>query len=152
MRRASSSISVTTCDLPTARIPSGDRLRATVTSLESSRGPSIHRRRVARVLLVAVVGLGLVAAPAVGQTRDAPSDSPPSDVEVFDPERSSPVPETQPEEEASDEPISTEDATMTEDEQVAEETVQQPGWGNASDTTPTEKYTLALHVAAFPSR
>lgn len=92
---------------------------------------------------MAVVGLGLVAAPAVGQTPAAPSVKPPADAAVFDPERSSPVPETQPEEAASDEPIRPEDAATTEDEQVAEKTVQQPGWGNARDQTRAAKRTEA---------
>lgn len=78
------------------------------------------------------------AAPAVGQTPDKPAVAPTGEAEVFDPDASRRLPETTPEATPSDEVIDPEDAARTEedDPQTSNETIQQPGWGNALDQTP----------------
>jgi len=76
------------------------------------------------------------AAPAAGQVQDDPAAAPAGDAKVYDPDQAEPVEKTTPEATPSDEVIVTEDAETTEEEkepQTANETVQQPGWGNASD-------------------
>jgi hypothetical protein len=88
---------------------------------------------------MAALSLGS-AAVVVAQTPEPPPDfAPPPDTKVFDPDRSAPLPDTQPEEEPSDDPIGDEDVRMTEDDQLSDETVEQPGWGNARDQSMTAK-------------
>jgi hypothetical protein len=89
------------------------------------------------LLVVAVLMLG-AAAPAVGQVQDDSAAAPATDAKVYDPDLGKPVEETTPEATPSDEVIDPEDAATTEGEepQLADTTVQQPGWGNAHDQKP----------------
>ena len=68
------------------------------------------------------------------QTPEPPIVAPADDAKVFDPSQSRPVPETTPEGTPSGDVVGDE-ATMTEEDEkvIADETVQQPGWGNARD-------------------
>lgn len=86
---------------------------------------------------MAILMLGM-AAPATGQTPEKPTVAPAGESEVFNPDASKTLPETTPDATPSDEVIVTEDAAKTEDEepQTADQTLQQPGWGNARDQTP----------------
>jgi hypothetical protein len=86
------------------------------------------------VLVVAALMLG-TAAPAVGQVQDDSAAAPATDAKVYDPDLAEPVEETTPEATPANEVIDADDATTTEEEQtqVADETVQKPGWGNARD-------------------
>jgi len=95
--------------------------------VERFRGSA--RRTPATLLAIAV--LSLIAAPAAGQP---PIVAPADDAKVFDPSQSRLIPETTPEGTPSGDVVGDE-ATMTgEDEKViSDETVQQPGWGNARD-------------------
>jgi hypothetical protein len=90
------------------------------------------------VLVVAIVILGPPVAPALGQTPDKAVVAPAGESEVFNPDASKPLPETTPDATPSDQVIDTEDAATTkgEEPQTADETVQQPGWGNARDQKP----------------
>ena len=91
--------------------------------MERFRGSA--RRTPATLLAIAV--LSLMAAPAAGQP---PIVAPADDAKVFDPSQSRPVPEGTP---SGD--VVGDEATMTEEDEkvIADETVQQPGWGNARD-------------------
>jgi hypothetical protein len=89
-------------------------------------------------MAIVILILGRPVAPAVGQTPDKPAVTPAGESEVFNPDASEPLPETTPEATPSDDVIDTEDTARTEekDPQTADETVQQPGWGNARDQKP----------------
>jgi hypothetical protein len=114
----------------------------------SRGGPGRHVAALA-LLVGVVVALGPGAVGAVGQTPDSPTPAGPTEVTEFDPDLSAPVAGTQPAEEPSEDPISTEDPTMTTDDEVSNEMLQQPGWGRARDqTTEAKRSEAAADCAA----
>lgn len=95
--------------------------------------------RLLPALLAGVLLLGLVAVPARGQA--SPTPEPAGQDETFDPDLSEEMSGTQPEEPASEDPIDPEAGATPEAEEgeVSDETIQQPGWGNAADQTAEAK-------------
>ncbi|MBA2763128.1 MAG: hypothetical protein H0U42_00365, partial [Thermoleophilaceae bacterium] len=88
------------------------------------------------VLLAGVLLLGLPALPAPGQEAPTPSASSATpDDGQFDPDLGQEPIGTGPEEPTSEEPIDPDDATRPEEGEgeVSNETIQQAGWGSASD-------------------
>jgi hypothetical protein len=89
-----------------------------------------------QTLLVSLLGgvlfLCAPAAPAAAEEASQPPDTV-SDQQTFDPGLTQDIPETAPVEEPTDEPIDTEEAETSSDDELSNETVQQPGWGSAAD-------------------
>ena len=105
------------------------------------------RRTLAALLALAV--LSLMAAPVTGQPPQVPNAAPSPADKVFDPSVSEPVPGTTPTgeedgEDGEDGEGEGEEVTTTEVDDakvIADETVQQPGWGNARDQSASAKTT-----------